>query len=433
MKTESNYAGYDGKLWFVGVVEDRRDPKKLGRLKVRILGMHTELKQFIPTCEIFWSYVYQSITKNVGHNGLGNSPTGPAEGCWVGGYMQDNDSRQAPIITYVIHGIPEEPPIPSIGFYDPGKPFHEIDKAPRKIRIRYYPNDGTGAQNTNESLASLYPRILHPWGCIVNESDVNRLCRAEMVDDTIMGVRKRQRDVHVPIAFVHPTPVRKWNEPLPGSQLSDGESRYPYVHTYESESGHVVEIDDTPNKERIHIWHRSGTYLEIGSGQEEDPGLHGNMTLRCVGKRFEVTMEQSYSHFQNTMNVTVDGETNIYCRSNANLQVDGDLNVHVGGNLNEKVKGDYNVDVNGSYNLRVGGSIQESAGGPFHLASGAIISGDAPVIHWNSGMFDVQPPIVPPFPDPLDVWTEKRNESDKDPVKETKPDVIPNQSNQQDC
>ena len=34
--------GQDGFIWFVGVVEDRNDPSKLGRVKVRCLGFHTE-------------------------------------------------------------------------------------------------------------------------------------------------------------------------------------------------------------------------------------------------------------------------------------------------------------------------------------------------------------------------------------------------------
>lgn len=426
MKIESSFFGKDGYFWWIGVVEDRRDPKKLGRLRIRVLGAHTEDKQLIPTCELHWAYPYQPLTWNQAMNGLGHSPTGPAEGSWVFGFFKDNESAQDPIILGTIAGIPEEAPQPCIGFYDPGKPFHEVDTfAPRKIRIRYYPNDGTGAQNENETKASLYPRETHPWGCIIGESDINRLCRVEMIDDTIIGVRKRQRDDGrpkefnaIPIAFVHPKPVRKWVEPEPSYN-----SHYPYNHVYESESGHIVEIDDTPNHERIHIYHRSGTYIELGSGTEDDPGLHGNFSMKVVGKRFEVTMENSYSHYQNAMSITIDGETNVYCRSNANLQVDGDLNVHVGGNLNEKIAGNRTTDIDGSWTIKAGGAIQ--------MAAGPMISGDAGVIHWNSGMLGGGP-NVPPFPAPLGM-PETRTESYKDPEKETKPNPNPEECKQKDC
>jgi Gp5 N-terminal OB domain len=477
-KVEPNFMGKDSFFWWIGVVEDRRDPKKLGRLRIRVLGAHTEDKTLIPTCELHWAYPYQPLTWNQAMNGLGHTPTGPAEGTWVFGFFKDNQSGQDPIIMGTIAGIPEEAPQPCIGFYDPGKPFHEVDVAPRKIRIRYYPNDGTGAQNTNESTASLYPRQTHPWGCILGENDLNRLARAEQVDDTIQGVRKRQRDVGrpgpefggIPIAFVHPKPTRKWVEPYPGSHMSDGESRYPYNHVFESESGHIVEIDDTPHKERIFIYHRSGTYIELGCGQEDDVGLHGNFAMKVVGKRFEVTMENSYSHFQNTMNVTIDGECNIYCRKDVNLQVDGNMNVHVQGDYTEKVHGNYYTDIDGNRAVRiggndsldiqgnravkigegdyvsvgegrsvaVGGSLTESSGGHFSMTSGDEISGDAPAVHWNSGhsgeatTSEPAAPVVPPFPAPINL-VESRNESGSDPVKETKPDPTPQECGQKDC
>lgn len=432
-------------FWWIGVVEDRLDPKKLGRLRVRVLGTHTEDKQLIPTCELHWAYVYQPITWNQAMNGLGHSPTGPAEGTWVWGFFKDNESAQDPIVLGTIAGIPEEPPQPSIGFYDPSKPHHMFDSAPRKIRRRHYPNNGSGAQNKDETTASLYPRQTHPWGCIIGESDINRLARAENVGDTVIGVRNRQRDNGrpnefggVPIAMVHPTPGRKWVE-----QESAYAAQYPYNHVFETESGHVVEFDDTPGHERIHIMHRSLTYIEID--------MEGNMQMKIVGKRRETTMENSYSHFQNAMNVTVDGEVNIYCRSDANLQVDGNLKAHIQGNYEEKVHGNKTIDIDGNLTVKVGGNIRESAGGSYQLAaggvitqsaggkfsltSGAEIAGDAPVIHWNSGRassVSVQAPSVPPFPAPLGM-AETINESAPDPVCECKPDPSPDVNNDPRC
>ena len=39
-----NFMGLGGFLWFSGVVEDRQDPLKAGRLRVRILGHNTDNK-----------------------------------------------------------------------------------------------------------------------------------------------------------------------------------------------------------------------------------------------------------------------------------------------------------------------------------------------------------------------------------------------------
>ena len=47
--SENYFMGLDGFVWFTGVVEDRNDPDKLGRVRVRCLGYHTEDLNDIPT------------------------------------------------------------------------------------------------------------------------------------------------------------------------------------------------------------------------------------------------------------------------------------------------------------------------------------------------------------------------------------------------
>ena len=43
-----NFQGQDGFVWFTGVVEDRNDPTKLGRVRVRCVGYHTDNKTARP-------------------------------------------------------------------------------------------------------------------------------------------------------------------------------------------------------------------------------------------------------------------------------------------------------------------------------------------------------------------------------------------------
>jgi len=49
---QNHFMGQDGFVWFVGVVEDRDDPDKLGRVRVRCLGYHTEDLDKIPTTQV---------------------------------------------------------------------------------------------------------------------------------------------------------------------------------------------------------------------------------------------------------------------------------------------------------------------------------------------------------------------------------------------
>ena len=55
------FLGQDGFVWAIGVVEDRFDPEKLGRVRVRWLGYHTEEKEKILTKDLPWAQVMQSV------------------------------------------------------------------------------------------------------------------------------------------------------------------------------------------------------------------------------------------------------------------------------------------------------------------------------------------------------------------------------------
>ena len=77
-------------VWWTGVVEDRIDPLKLGRCRVRVLGYHTDKKgiDHIPTNTLPWATPSQPITSGA-MNGIGTTPMGPVEGTWVFGFFRD--------------------------------------------------------------------------------------------------------------------------------------------------------------------------------------------------------------------------------------------------------------------------------------------------------------------------------------------------------
>ena len=49
---DNNFLGKNNFIWFNGVVEDRNDPQKLGRLRVRCVGIHTDNKDELPTADL---------------------------------------------------------------------------------------------------------------------------------------------------------------------------------------------------------------------------------------------------------------------------------------------------------------------------------------------------------------------------------------------
>ena len=80
--------GKDGFQWFVGVVEDRNDPKTLGRVRVRCLGYHTKFLNKLPTADLPWAHVMNPITSAT-VSGVGHTPLGAVEGTWVIGFFID--------------------------------------------------------------------------------------------------------------------------------------------------------------------------------------------------------------------------------------------------------------------------------------------------------------------------------------------------------
>jgi hypothetical protein len=48
-----------------------------------------------------------------------------------------------------------------------------------------------------------------------------------------------------------------------GEKVTEYAAKYPHNKTITTESGHVLELDDTPKAERIHVYHKSGSYVEI--------------------------------------------------------------------------------------------------------------------------------------------------------------------------
>ena len=61
---------------------------------------------------------------------------------------------------------------------------------------------------------------------------------------------------------------------------SVAEPVYPYNKVYQSESGHVIEIDDTVGKERLSQYHRSGTFQEVHPD--------GSVVQRIVNDNYQV-------------------------------------------------------------------------------------------------------------------------------------------------
>jgi len=310
-----DFLGKQGFYNWIGVVEDRHDPLKLGRVRVRIVGYHTKDKQQMPTNELPWAQVL--FPADTGRNVVGLK-----ERDWVGGFFLDDDRAQEPVVLGKFAGIPEEISNPTIGYMDPTPdPDLTPQKQPRPPEMSPIPADVSGSDNSGSSLFSnasslpgdntafgqlssqfstsnykfdvnndgVYnaidaktlsqsiqasnklpsssssisnnnssgPISRYPLDTLLKEPDSSRLARAEKLSLTI--VAKKLANLVNSGTATHPgsgvgTDAPHITEPF-SEPPTPYDAKYPFNHVYDSESGHVHEIDDTPQKERLHQYH----------------------------------------------------------------------------------------------------------------------------------------------------------------------------------
>jgi hypothetical protein len=220
----SGFLGKDGFAWFFGVVEDRKDPLKIGRVKVRILGYHDDDKNVLPTTKLPWATPIQGVT-SAAVSGKGWTPLGLVEGTWVFGFFADPGSYQIPMILGSIAGLNSKS-INTLGEYF-GNAFADLrteserSKAPNdRFEKREYPNgkgkdgDKHGAQLETSSKNSSYPKSNYSPTATNNpdgtpDTNILGINDNDRLDQTSVGVKNSDRnsggtrDTAVPVADVN--------------------------------------------------------------------------------------------------------------------------------------------------------------------------------------------------------------------------------------
>ena len=270
-----DFAGKNGFIWWTGVVEDRQDPLKMGRCRVRCVGWHSTNKMQLPTASLPWATPSIPVNTNVVYT--------PREGDMVFGFFIDGENAQEPVMLGVFPGIPLKAGNAQEAFSDP-RTGSQLSAAPVK---------------PTES-ATTYPRKL-------DEPTTSRLAR---------------NDSKYPSEIVVAKKAKKASKVEPDSYYA---AKYPYNNVYESESGHALEFDDTKDAERVHLYHRSGSYVEYGP--------LGDRSERIQRNKFEVVI----------------GNEQVYVKGDVTIFVDGNVNMTVGGN--------YQADIGGTCKITSGGNM----------------------------------------------------------------------------
>ena len=212
----------DQTRWFVGSVVSLQDPFKVGRIQVRIQGIHSDDLVEIPDEKLPWAQVVAPITEG-GTNGLHNV-LGVQPGALVFGLFLDGQNSQLPLI------------------------FGSLPKLETESEVSSLSNE---AQNTDYNGTKL---------TTIHDSKT---------PDSVTG------EPNVPYAAV-----------------------YPNNKVTRTTSGHAIEIDDTPDATRIHIYHQSGTFVE----------MHHNGDVVTHHKNgFRTVTGNDKLHVTGNLNIVADG------------------------------------------------------------------------------------------------------------------------------
>ena len=371
-----DFMGKDGFSWFVGVVEDRNDPAQLGRVRVRVLGRHSDDLTQVKTTDLPWAHVMHPVT-DPSMQGLGHTPSFLTQGSWVVGFFRDNEAQQ-PVIMGTLPGIPDSEANPASGFNDP--------RGAGAVENAYKGNPKYGP----------YPGEIEHSGHDIGEPDTNRLARGKASEDHKSLIDRRLRRYHgdpsfdpdegaiggIPfatkpnLASVSDQAAEDereyWEEPEPKGIDPDADPYisgvYPYNHVFESESGHITEVDDSPGAERLFRQHTSGTFEEIHP--------NGDMVTKIMGNNFEIVIGHENIVIKGNQNITVEGDVSHLIKGDYILEVEGDFyqKIHKnqrtkigaatddhprgpGGNREEEIIGSHAFNINKDVNGRIGGDV----------------------------------------------------------------------------
>ena len=291
--------GQDGFSWFIGVVEDRNDPKKASRVRVRCLGYHTTDIQEIPTEDLPWATVMMPVTAGA-NSGIGMSPHFLIEGTWVVGFFRD-PAKQEPVIMGALPGM--------------------NTTSPSEFTIAS--SSETGGQSKGGGFKD--PNGKYPTELYLDIADTNLLAQ-EAFDTHPSKSVKDAKD--------------SWSTASGSAEqpaTTQSSAKYPTNHVFETESGHYVEFDDTAGNERIHLFHKKGTFIEIDSA--------GNVIIKTVGNVTNIVAGNMDTYVKGNYSVSAGGNIDIYAKKDLTEKVDGNVKITVKGNVESAITGSLTEEV----------------------------------------------------------------------------------------
>lgn len=208
------------------------------------------------------------------------------------------------------------------------------------------------------------PTATFPTKDYSDTADTNKLAQGEIRGTPLQDrIRSRMRGAKLPNG-------ESWDQPQSGYK-----AQYPYNKVTQTESGHIIEIDDTPGAERIHIFHRNGTFIEIDN--------NGSVVSRTVGSDYKIVDKNGYISIAGKANVSVTGSCNVFVGGDCNLEVVGDAFINSGNDIQVNAAGRLQLSGGEAIDMRAP-KIYVEADEEFHMTAAVKANIEAKLINVKS-------------------------------------------------
>ena len=127
---------------------------------------------------------------------------------------------------------------------------------------------------------------------------------------------------------------------------------YPFNKSRQTESGHLFEMDDTKDRERIRLQHGGaktngiGTYFEIHSD--------GDMTTNVIKDNYQIIAGKNNVSIKGVCNITIEGDSIVHVKGSKYERIDGDYIQEVRGNCTRTVVGEHTINSLNDTSINVG-------------------------------------------------------------------------------
>jgi hypothetical protein len=295
MNFKNDFAGYDF-TWFIGEVEARNDPLKLGRVKVRCFGWHPKDRGVMPTADLPWAQTIQPVTAPPA------APTGLTNGVWVFGFFMDGDKAQRPMIMGMI---------PGYRFDETGKGESELPRAAR-VEEEYPSPQSELRKNTRITDISLNAGAGSTWS----------------------------------------EPEEPADKDYPFVQTVSSESG---LVTETIQGPYVTPDDFVGPPEPTQFTARQVTY-DCTGGYDERKAPSGDKIVKVIGDNYEIVCGSSFINIKGDVNMTVDGSMRQNISGDYELNVEGNMYTLVGGTDDKYVTKDQVLGIVGTRDTYIGGA-----------------------------------------------------------------------------